>query len=150
MQKVNPFLWFNGRLEEAMQHYTSIFKDSRIVSLHRAGSGEAFSGVLEIHGQTFMLLNGGPHYSLTPAFSIFVNCDSQDEVDELWEKLCEGGAPSRCGWLTDKFGLSWQIIPKQMHELLYDPDPAKAKRVMDAMMQMGKIELDVLRQAHEG
>jgi len=138
MQKITPFLWFNDQAEEAINFYTSIFKNSKIVSLRRYGDagpgpkGTVMTGTFQIDGQEFYALNGGPHFSFTPAISLFVNCNSQEEVDDLWEKLSEGGRKDRCGWLTDKFGLSWQIIPATLGKLLSDPDPVKANRVMQA------------------
>lgn len=157
MQKINPFLWFDGRAEEAMLFYTSIFKNSRIESLNRYGEGgpgpkgEVMSGTFLLEGQRFMALNGGPMFSFTPAISLFVNCETQEEVDELWDKLIsDGGEPSRCGWLQDKFGVSWQIIPTVLSELLYDPDPVKSARVMNAMLQMDKIDIGKLKEAYAG
>ncbi|TCP58155.1 putative 3-demethylubiquinone-9 3-methyltransferase (glyoxalase superfamily) [Tumebacillus sp. BK434] len=150
MQKITPFLWFDGNAEEAMNYYTSIFKNSKITSLQRLGDDEAiFSGTFELEGQTFMALNGGPHYQLTPAFSLYVNCDSQEEVDELWEKLSAGGEIMKCGWLTDKFGVSWQIIPAVLSELMHSPDPERSARVMQAMLQMEKLDIAALKQAYE-
>jgi predicted 3-demethylubiquinone-9 3-methyltransferase (glyoxalase superfamily) len=156
LQKINPFLWFDGRAEEAMLFYTSIFKNSRIESVSRYGEGGpgpkggVISGTFLLEGQRFMALNGGPMYSFTPAISLFVNCETQQEVDELWDKLTEGGEPSRCGWLKDKFGVSWQIIPTVLGALLQDPDPVKAARVMKAMLQMDKIDIEKLREAYAG
>ena len=156
MKKITPFLWFNDQAEEAINLYTSIFKNSKIVSISRYGEGEpgpvgqVMTATFEIEGQEFMALNGGPHFAFTPAISLFVNCESQAEVDELWEKLCEGEEEGRCGWLTDKFGLSWQIIPKALGELMGDPDAEKSSRVVNAMLQMNKIDVDGLRRAYEG
>ncbi len=156
MQKITPFLWFNDQAEEAMIHYTSIFKNSKIGSVSRYGeggpgaAGMVMSATFEIEGQQFMALNGGPHFSFTPAISLFVNCESQAEVDELWERLSEGGAGGRCGWLTDKFGLSWQIVPSVLGELMGDPDPEKSGRVMNAMLQMDKLDIAGLQQAYAG
>jgi predicted 3-demethylubiquinone-9 3-methyltransferase (glyoxalase superfamily) len=156
MKKITPFLWFDGQAEEAMNFYTSIFKNSRILSVQRCGDagpgpkGSVLTGTFELEGQQFMALNGGPHYKLTPAFSLFVSCETQAEVDELWDKLTSGGGqPLRCGWLTDKFGVSWQIIPRILGELLYDPDPKKSARVMQAMMQMVKLDIAGLKRAYE-
>jgi len=156
MQKITPFLWFDGHAEEAMKFYTSIFKNSRILDVKRCGDagpgpkGSVFTGTFELEGQQFMVLNGGPHYKLTPAFSLFVNCETQAEVDELWDKLLAGGGqPSRCGWLTDKFGVSWQIIPTALGQLLHDPDPVKSQRVMQAMLQMVKLDIATLQRAHD-
>ena len=153
MQKIVPFLWFDGKAEEAMNFYASIFKNSKIKTLHRYGDagpgpeGTVMSGTFEINGQEFMALNGGPQFSFTPAISFFVNCDTQAEVDELWEKLSAGGEKSRCGWLRDKFGVSWQIIPTALGKLLGDPDRAKAGRVMQAMLKMDKIDIQSLQRA---
>lgn len=151
MQKITPFLWFDGNAEEAMNHYVSIFKDSKIVGLNRMGEGKVMSCSFQLEGQTFMALNGGPHYSFTPAISLYVNCETQDEVDELWEKLCTGGGkPGRCGWLEDKYGVSWQIIPSALGRLMGDPDPEKAGRVVNAMLGMNKIDIAKLKEAYEG
>jgi predicted 3-demethylubiquinone-9 3-methyltransferase (glyoxalase superfamily) len=156
MQKITPFLWFNDQAEEAMKFYTSVFKDSKIGKVSRYGDagpgpkGSVMVGTFEIAGQQFMALNGGPHYSFTPAVSFVVNCESQEEVDYYWSKLVEGGKEVQCGWLTDKFGLSWQITPTALSELLSDPDPVKSQRVMKAMMGMVKIDIEGLRRAHEG
>ncbi|MDF2723385.1 MAG: hypothetical protein K0Q59_3060 [Paenibacillus sp.] len=149
MQKISPFLWFDGNAEEAMNFYTSIFKDSKIESMNRH-EGTVMSGTFRIEGQQFMALNGGPHFSFSPAISFFVNCETQQEVDELWEKLSEGGETQRCGWLKDKFGVSWQIIPTALGELMHDKDAEKAGRVMQAMLQMDKIDIEALRQAYNG
>lgn len=149
MQKITPFLWFDDKAEEAANYYVSIFKNSKIVSAARkAPDGPAFSVTFHLDGQDFMALNGGPHFSFTPAISLFVNCDTQQEVDELWEKLSEGGSQERCGWLKDKYGLSWQIIPTALGKLLHDKDPEKAKRVGQAMLQMNKIDIKGLQQAY--
>ncbi len=153
MQKITPFLWFNDRAEEAMNFYVSIFKNSTIGEVKRWGKGgpapegTVMSASFVLDGQPFHALNGGPHYQFTPAISMFVSCDSQAEVDQLWDKLVEGGKPSRCGWLTDKFGLSWQIIPTALGKALSDPDGAKAGRAMQAMMQMVKIDIAALEAA---
>jgi predicted 3-demethylubiquinone-9 3-methyltransferase (glyoxalase superfamily) len=156
MQKITPFLWFDDRAEEAMLFYTSVFKNSKVGEVSRYGEagpgepGKVMSATFELEGQQFMALNGGPHFSFTPAISMFVNCETQAEVDELWDKLIEGGAPSQCGWLTDKFGLSWQIIPKALSEMLNDKAPEKSQRVMQAMMKMIKIDVPTLKRAYEG
>ena len=149
MQKITPFLWFDNNAEEAMNFYVSIFKNSKILSVSRGPNGEVFTGTFALDGQEFMALNGGPHFTFTEAISLFVHCESQQEVDELWEKLTEGGEESRCGWLKDKFGLSWQIVPSILGELLQDPDPVKAGRVMQAMLQMGKIDIQALKRAYD-
>ena len=151
MQKIRPFLWFDGKAEEAAKFYTSIFRNSKIVGVSRYGEagpgpkGTVMSVTFELEGQTFMALNGGPQFTFTPAISLFVNCETQQEVDELWEKLSEGGQKSRCGWLQDKYGLSWQIIPTTLGKLLNDPDHGKASRVMKAMLQMDKIDIERLK-----
>src|SRR5258708_7139663 len=155
MQKITPFLWFDDRAEEAMHFYTSIFKNSKIGSVSRYGEGgpgakgKVMSATFELEGQEFFALNGGPQYSFTPAISFFVDCKTQAEVDELWEKLSAGGEKSRCGWLKDKYGLSWQIIPSALSEMMRDKDPAKARRVMEAMMKMSKIDIQGLRDAYD-
>jgi predicted 3-demethylubiquinone-9 3-methyltransferase (glyoxalase superfamily) len=150
MQKIKPFLWFDGKAEEAMNFYISIFKNSKIVSISRAGeNGRVMGGTFQLDGQEFFALNGGPQFTFTPAISFFVNCETQQEVDDLWEKLSAGGEKGRCGWLKDKFGLSWQIIPSVLGKLMHDKDPAKAKRVHQAMMQMNKIDIQALQQAYD-
>ena len=155
MQKITPFLWFDGNADEATKFYVSTFKNSKIVSVTRYGDagpgpkGGVMSVTFQLEGQDFYALNGGPMYKFTPAISLFVSCKTQEEVDELWDKLVEGGAPQQCGWLTDKFGLSWQIIPTALMELLSDKDPAKAQRVMRAMLQMVKIDIAGLQRAYE-
>jgi predicted 3-demethylubiquinone-9 3-methyltransferase (glyoxalase superfamily) len=150
MQKITPYLWFDGKAEEAAAHYTSIFKDSRVVDVQRMGDGAAVTVTFEIDGQQFVGLNGGPQYQFTEAVSLFVACQDQAEVDDLWERLSEGGEKGRCGWLKDKFGLSWQVIPTALGELMGDPDPEKAGRVVQAMLGMTKIDIQGLRDAHEG
>lgn len=155
MQKITPFLWFNDNLEEAMNFYVSIFKNSKIVSVSRYGEagpgpkGAVMGATFELDGQQFLALNGGPHFSFTPAISMFVNCETQDEIDELWEKLSAGGEKSRCGWLKDKFGLSWQIVPSSLGEMLQDKNPEKSKNTMQAMLQMNKLDIAKLREAHD-
>jgi predicted 3-demethylubiquinone-9 3-methyltransferase (glyoxalase superfamily) len=152
-QKIVPFLWFDNNAEEAMDFYTSIFRDSKIVKITRnhgrEPSATVLVGTFEIAGQTFMALNGGPLFKFTEAVSFFVNCETQEEVDELWEKLSAGGQKSQCGWLKDKFGLSWQIVPTILGKLLSDSDARKAGRVMQAMMQMTKIDIAALQRAYE-
>lgn len=161
LQKIVPFLWFEDRAEEAVNFYTSIFRDSRILSTMRydeasaetAGrqAGSVMTIDFEIEGQRFTALNGGPQFKFTEAVSFVVNCNSQEEVDLLWEKMTSGGGqPGRCGWLKDKFGLSWQIIPVAMNLMMTDEDPAKVRRVMAAMLQMDKIELSELQKAYAG
>ncbi len=156
MQKITPFLWFDSNAEEAMNFYVSIFKNSKVLKVTRYGEagpgpkGTVMSATFQLKGQDFFALNGGPLFSFTPAISFFVNCETQQEVDELWEKLSEGGQKERCGWLKDKYGLSWQIIPSALGEMLGDKDPAKASRVMQAMLQMNKIDIKGLKQAYDG
>ena len=146
---ITPFLWFDGKAEEAANFYVALFEDSNVVNVSRGPDGKAFMVTFQLAGQEYYALNGGPRYSLTPAFSLFVHCKTQEEVDGFWDKLCaDGGEESRCGWLVNKFGLSWQIIPDALGELMGDPDPAKAGRVMQAMLQMNKIELAATRQAY--
>jgi predicted 3-demethylubiquinone-9 3-methyltransferase (glyoxalase superfamily) len=155
MQKITPFLWFDGNAEEAMNLYVSVFKNAKVVSLRRYGKagpgkeGTVMTGTFQIEGQEFFVLNGGPQYNFTPAVSLFVNCETQEEVDELWEKLSAGGRKDRCGWLQDKFGLSWQIIPSALGKLLGDKDPKKANSVMQAMLKMDKIDINKLKQAYD-
>ncbi len=155
MHKITPFLWFDGKAEEAMNFYTSIFKNSKIGRITRYGDagpgpkGAVMSGTFQLDGQEFMALNGGPQFKFTEAISFFVNCETQEEVDELWEKLSAGGQKSRCGWLKDKYGLSWQIIPSALGEMLGDKDPEKSRRVMKAMLQMDKIDIKGLEQAYK-
>ena len=139
MQKITPFLWFDGKAEEAMKFYVSIFKNSKILS----------PMTFRLDGQEFFAFNGGPHFTFTPAISLFVNCETQQEVDELWEKLSEGGEKGRCGWLKDKFGLSWQVIPSILSTFFQDKDPQRAARVRDAMLQMDKIDISGLKQAYD-
>src|SRR5713101_3810047 len=156
MRKITPFLWFDNQAEEAMNFYVSIFKNSKVGRVTRYGDagpgpkGTVMSATFQLEGQDFFALNGGPLFSFTPAISFFVNCETQQEVDDLWEKLSAGGKKERCGWLKDKYGLSWQIIPTALGEMLGDKDPQKAGRVMQAMMQMGKIEIEGLKRAYEG
>ncbi|MCI0397583.1 MAG: VOC family protein [Chloroflexi bacterium] len=149
MQKITPFLWFDNQAEEAMNFYVSIFKNSKILSVTPGPNGTVMSVTFQLEGQEFMALNAGPQFKFTEAISFFVDCESQAEVDELWEKLTEGGEESRCGWLKDKYGLSWQIIPTALGEMLNDKDPEKSKRVMEAMLQMNKIDIKTLKQAYE-
>ncbi|WP_018182704.1 VOC family protein [Kaistia granuli] len=156
MQKITPFLWFDGQAEEAANFYVSVFRNGKLGHVSRYGetgpgpAGSVMVASFEIEGLTFTALNGGPHFKFTPAVSFVIDCKSQDEVDYFWEKLGEGGRADQCGWLQDKFGLSWQVIPTVLIELLGDPDPAKAQRVMGAMMQMTKIDIAKLREAHAG
>ena len=148
-QKITTFLWFDDDAEEAMRFYVSIFRNSKIIDVTR-NRDKIMAGTFELEGQRFIALNGGPQFKFTEAISLFVNCETQEEVDELWEKLTAGGgAPSQCGWLKDKFGLSWQIIPSALMELMSDPDPEKASRVTQAMLQMKKIDIGRLKQAYD-
>ncbi len=155
MGKMMPCLWFDDQAEEAMVFYTSIFKNSKIGSITRygeAGPGEkgtVLTVTFQLDGQEFMALNGGPHFTFSPAISFFVNCKTQEEVDELWEKLSEGGEKEQCGWLKDRYGVSWQIVPTVLGEMLQDEDPEKTRRVTEAMLQMGKLDIEGLRRAYE-
>jgi predicted 3-demethylubiquinone-9 3-methyltransferase (glyoxalase superfamily) len=148
MQKITPFLWFDHQAEEAMNFYVSIFKNSKVQGINRQGD-KVFSVSFSLNGLEFAALNGGPMFKFSPATSFVVNCEDQAEVDYYWEKLGAGGKHNRCAWLNDKFGMSWQIVPKQLGQLLSDPDPVKAERVMRAMMQMNKIDIAKLQQAHD-
>jgi predicted 3-demethylubiquinone-9 3-methyltransferase (glyoxalase superfamily) len=160
MQKITPFLWFDNKAEEAAKFYVSIFKNSRIGNISRYGdAGAEVSGrpkgtvmvvTFQLDGQEFLALNGGPQFKFTEAISLVVNCETQQEIDELWEKLSEGGAKNQCGWLKDKYGLSWQIVPTVMGKLMQDKDAEKANRVMKAMLQMHKIDIKLLKQAYDG
>jgi len=156
MQKITPFLWFDDQAEEAAKFYASIFKNSKVGIIRRyteAGpgpKGAAMSVEFQLEGEEFIALNGGPQYKFTPAISFFVNCETQQEVDDLWARLSEGGATNRCGWLTDKFGLSWQIVPTALGRLLADKDSRKSERVMRAMLQMTKLEIQGLERAARG
>jgi predicted 3-demethylubiquinone-9 3-methyltransferase (glyoxalase superfamily) len=155
VQKITPFLWFDNNAEEAMNFYVSIFKNSKILNLVRYGEagpgpkGTVMTGTFELDGQQFMALNGGPHFKFTEAISLFINCETQEEVDWFWEKLSEGGEKSRCGWLKDKYGLSWQVVPSALGQMLHDKDPEKSKRVMQAMLQMDKLDIATLKRAYE-
>src|SRR5512134_851877 len=158
MQKITPFLWFDGRAGEAANSYAFIFKDSKGGRVTRYGdeaakaSGRAKGTVMtvpfRIEGQEFVALNGGPHFTFSPAISLVVNCKTQQEVDDLWEKLSEGGEQQQCGWLKDKYGVSWQIVPTVLPELLSGPDPEKSRRVMTAILQMNKLDIEILRRVH--
>jgi len=154
MQKITPFLWFDDRAGEAARFYVSVFKNSTILSINgeepAGADGPVSSARIRLDGQELIAFNGGPHFKFTEAVSLFVNCETQAEVDELWEKLSEGGETSRCGWLKDKFGVSWQIIPTVLGEMLNDPDDAKSERAMNAMLGMVKIDIAALRKAFEG
>lgn len=149
--RITPFLWFDHQAEEAAKFYVSLFADSRITDVQRKPDGSAFAVSFVLNGLTIQALNGGPHFTLSPAFSLYVDCDGQREVDALWDKfIADGAKPSQCGWLTDRYGLSWQIIPKQLIEWMRDPDAAKSSRVVEAMMPMQKLDVEALRRAHEG
>ena len=155
MQKITPYLWFDNNAEEAVNFYVSIFKNSKIGSVTRYGDagpgpkGQVMVVSFEVEGLQFVALNGGPQYKFTEAISLFVSCASQAEVDELWEKLSAGGEPGPCGWLKDKYGLSWQIIPTALMDLMQDKDPVKAQRVTEAMLTMSKIDIAALRRAYD-
>lgn len=156
MQKITPFLWFDHQAEEAAEFYTGIFKNSKILTISRypegglGQPGSVMSVSFELEGQEFNALNGGPYFTFTPAISFFVNCATQDEVDWYWEKLLEGGEAQQCGWLTDRYGISWQIVPDLLGRLLADPDPVKAARVNQAMLGMIKLDVQKLQDAWEG
>jgi len=151
MNKITPFLWFDGKAEDAMNFYTSVFKSSKIENVNRAGKdGPVFSVSFELEGQKFIGFNAGPMFKFNESVSFFINCESQQEVDYYWDKLtADGGAESRCGWLKDKFGLSWQVVPSALGKLLGDKDPVKANNVMQAMMKMSKIDIAGLQKAYD-
>ena len=155
MPKITPFLWFDDKAEEAMNLYVSVFKNSKILSVVRYGEagpgpkGTVMTAKFQLEGQDFVALNGGPQFKFTEAISFVINCETQAEVDEYWERLSEGGAESQCGWLKDKYGLSWQVVPKILVELLQDKDAGKSQRVMKAMLQMKKIDIETLKRAAE-
>jgi predicted 3-demethylubiquinone-9 3-methyltransferase (glyoxalase superfamily) len=150
MPKITPFLWFDTQAEEAMNFYASVFKNSKVHSVNKM-QGKVLSVQFELEGQPFMALNGGPMFTFNESVSFFVSCDSQQEIDELWAKLTSGGgSESRCGWLKDRFGLSWQIVPTSLGKMLGDRAPARAKRVADAMLEMNKLDISVLQQAYDG
>jgi predicted 3-demethylubiquinone-9 3-methyltransferase (glyoxalase superfamily) len=156
MRKITPFLWFDKEAEEAANFYVSVFKNSKIVNVSRYGAagpgrqGSVMSVIFELEGQPFYALNGGPLYTFTPAISLFVDCETQEEVDALWEKLCDAGRPNRCGWLTDKYGLSWQIIPSVLSKLVQSGDREASNRAMKAMLAMGKLDIAALQSAFDG
>ena len=156
MPTITPFLWFDDQAEEAAKFYTSIFKRSKILEVtrqpgaKRGQKGAAMTVVFRLEGQTFMALNGGPGFPFTEAISLYVDCRTQREVDTLWRKLLRGGEPSRCGWLKDRFGVSWQIVPSILGKYLSDPDPEKANRVLDAMLKMVKLDIAELTRAYKG
>lgn len=153
MQKISPFLWFNDQAEEAANYYVALFDDAAVTNVSRypegspGPAGQVMSVSFRLAGQEFLALNGGPQFPFTEAISLYVHCKDQDEVDRLWSQLTEGGEESQCGWLKDRFGLSWQIVPDRLGELLGDPDPARAQRAMQAMLQMRKIEIKTLEDA---
>jgi predicted 3-demethylubiquinone-9 3-methyltransferase (glyoxalase superfamily) len=156
MPSITPFLWFNDKAEEAMNFYVSVFKNSKVVSVSRYGEagpgpkGSVMVAQFQVLGQDFLALNGGPQFTFTPAISFVVNCETQHEVDELWDKLSAGGATQQCGWLQDKYGLSWQIVPTLLGRLMKDKDAEKSSRVMKAMLQMTKLDSRVLQEAYDG
>jgi predicted 3-demethylubiquinone-9 3-methyltransferase (glyoxalase superfamily) len=156
MQKITPFLWFDKQAEDAAKFYVAIFRNSKITATTRYGEagpgpkGSVMTVAFNLDGVDFVALNGGPQFKFTEAISLLVNCETQPEVDDLWEKLSAGGEKSRCGWLKDKFGLSWQIVPTGLAQLLQDKDPVKSRRVMEAMLQMDKLDIRKLKQAHAG
>jgi predicted 3-demethylubiquinone-9 3-methyltransferase (glyoxalase superfamily) len=155
MPKITPFLWYDGQAEEAVNFYVSVFKNSKIVSMARYGEagpgpkGSVMTAAFQLEGQDFVALNGGPQFKFTPAISFVVNCETQQEVDELWDQLSDGGRKDRCGWLQDKFGVSWQIVPVILSKLLQDKDPKKSKGVMQAMLQMDKLDIARLKEAYD-
>ena len=156
MQKIKPFLWFDNQAEEAVNLYTSAFPNAKIESINRYGEGSpmpegtVMSIAFELNGQEFIALNGGPIFTFSPAISLFVNCETQEEVDSLWDKLGEGGTEMQCGWLTDRFGVTWQIVPTILPKLLGDDDEEKAGRAMEAMLQMKKLDISKLIKAFDG
>jgi predicted 3-demethylubiquinone-9 3-methyltransferase (glyoxalase superfamily) len=156
MQKIHPFLWFNDNAEDAVNFYLGVFKNSKITEILRYGDagpgpkGSVMTIAFQLDGQEFVALNGGPSYTITPAISFVVNCDTQEEIDHHWEKLSAGGKEVQCGWLEDKFGVSWQIVPTVLLELLGDPDAAKAQRVMQAMLKMVKLDIQAIKRAAAG
>ena len=155
MQKIAPCLWFDGKAEEAMNFYTSIFKNSKVGNVTRYGEagpgekGSVMTATFELEGQDFLALNGGPMFTFSPAISFIVYCKTQEEVDDFWAKLLEGGAPQQCGWLTDKFGVSWQIVPTILAEMMQDKDAERTRRVMQALLKMVKLDIKLLKQAYE-
>jgi predicted 3-demethylubiquinone-9 3-methyltransferase (glyoxalase superfamily) len=155
VQKITPFLWFDNQAEEAVNFYVSLFRNSKINSIKRYGDagpgpkGSVMIATFQLEGQDFIALNGGPTFKFTPALSLYVDCETQSEVDQLWEDLSDGGRKDRCGWLQDKYGLSWQIIPRALQQLMGDSDPQKSARVMQAMLQMDKIDIAALKKAYD-
>ena len=156
MQKITTFLWYDNQAEEAAAFYTSVFKNSRVLEVTRYGegapipAGTAMTVRFDLDGQQFIALNGGPHHEFTDAISLYVDCEDQAEVDYLWDRLVDGGEPGQCGWLKDKYGVSWQIIPRQLQQLIGDPDPERSTRAVQAMLTMTKIDVDALVRAHAG
>jgi predicted 3-demethylubiquinone-9 3-methyltransferase (glyoxalase superfamily) len=156
MQKIRPFLWFDGNAEEAVAFYTSIFDDSKLISVMRYGEagpgpkGSVMAATFELAGQQFIALNGGVHYRFSPAISFFVSCESQAEIDAYWDRLVAGGAPMQCGWVTDRYGLTWQIVPSALADMMTDPDPAKSARVSRALYGMIKLDIAALQRAYDG
>jgi len=154
MQKITPFLWFDDKAEEAMKFYTSIFKNSKVKNITRYGEtgpgpkGSVMTASFQLEGHEFVALNGGPQFTFSPAISFVVNCRTQAEINRMWEKLSAGGEKQRCGWLKDKFGVSWQIVPTILRKLLNDRDPEKYDRVMRAMLRMGRLDIEILKKAH--
>jgi predicted 3-demethylubiquinone-9 3-methyltransferase (glyoxalase superfamily) len=154
MQKITPFLWFDGKAEEAVKFYTSVFKNSKIGNVSRYGDagpgpkGSVMTATFQLDGQEFIALNGGPQSTFTEAISFVVNCETQEEVDEFWEKLSAGGKKIQCGWLKDKYGVSWQVVPTVLGRMLQDKDPQKRNRVMNTVLQMEKIDIKRLEQAY--
>lgn len=156
MTSITPCVWFDGRVQEALDFYTSVFDDAEVLEVNPTPEGfpgtpgEVLTARLRIAGQEVMFLNGGPHYQLSPAFSFYLSVQGQDEVDRYWEALLDGGEPSQCGWLTDRFGVSWQVIPQELERLMADPDAQKARRAAQAMLQMVKIDVSELQRAYDG
>lgn len=156
MQKITPFLWFDGKAEEAARFYCGTFKDAKITDIRRynkagpGAEGSVMTVTFELFGREYIALNGGPNFHFTPAVSFFVLCETQDEIDRLWHQLGDGGKYNQCGWLADKYGLSWQICPRQLWDMLQDPDPAKSRRTMEAMFGMSKLDIAGLQRAYEG
>jgi predicted 3-demethylubiquinone-9 3-methyltransferase (glyoxalase superfamily) len=154
MQKITPFLWFDGNAEDAILFYTTVFKDAKVLNISRYGelgpgpAGSLMTGTIEMNGQEFMVLNGGPQFKFTEAISFFLRCETQQEIDEYWEKLSAGGEQLPCGWLKDKFGLCWQIVPAVLEKMLNDKDPRRSQRVMHAMLKMRKLDIETLKQAY--
>ena len=150
MRKITPFLWFDGNAQDAIDFYTSVFRNARVDSLMPGPDGKLMGAAFQLEGQSFMALNGGPQFQFSPAISMYVHCESQEEVDYYWSRLGEGGSFQPCGWLKDKFGLSWQVIPGELSRMLQDKDRARAGRAMQAMMKMSKIDIAALQAAYDG